>query len=58
MMASYPEVLVFTSSGTGAMEGAVSNILSKAIRPCVVRGGKFGERWGEICKAMGLTLSH
>ncbi len=45
------EVLVFTSSGTGAMEGAVSNILSKGDKAVVVRGGKFGERWGEICKA-------
>ncbi len=48
------EVLVFTSSGTGAMEGAVSNILSKGERALVVRGGKFGERWGEICKAYGI----
>ncbi len=45
------EVLIFTSSGTGAMEGAVSNILSKGDKALVVRGGKFGERWGEICKA-------
>jgi aspartate aminotransferase-like enzyme len=48
------EVLVFTSSGTGAMEGAVSNILSKGDKALVVRGGKFGERWGEICKAYGI----
>jgi len=45
------EVLTFTSSGTGAMEGAVSNILSTGDKAIVVRGGKFGERWGEICKA-------
>jgi serine---pyruvate transaminase len=45
------EVMVFTSSGTGAMEGAVSNILAKGNKALVVRGGKFGERWGEICKA-------
>jgi len=45
------EVLIFTSSGTGAMEGAVSNILSKGDKALVIRGGKFGERWGEICKA-------
>jgi serine---pyruvate transaminase len=48
------EVLVFTSSGTGAMEGAVSNILSKGDKALVVRGGKFGERWGEILKAYGI----
>ncbi len=48
------EVLVFTSSGTGAMEGAVSNILSRGDKALVVRGGKFGERWGELCKAYGI----
>ena len=48
------EVLIFTSSGTGAMEGAVSNLLSKGDKALVVRGGKFGERWGEICKAYGV----
>jgi len=52
------EVLIFTSSGTGAMEGAVSNLLSRGDKALVVRGGKFGERWGEICKAFGIeTLS-
>ena len=50
------EVLVFTSSGTGAMEGAVSNILSKGDKALVVRGGKFGERWGELCKAYGIEF--
>jgi aspartate aminotransferase-like enzyme len=48
------EVLIFTSSGTGAMEGAVSNLLSRGDKALVVRGGKFGERWGEICKAYGI----
>ena len=50
------EVLIFTSSGTGAMEGAISNILSKGDKALVIRGGKFGERWGEICKAYGIEF--
>ncbi len=50
------EVLIFTSSGTGAMEGAVSNILSKGDKALVIRGGKFGERWGEICQAYGIEF--
>ncbi len=50
------EVLTFTSSGTGAMEGAVSNILATGDKAIVVRGGKFGERWGEICKAYGIEF--
>jgi len=50
------EVMIFTSSGTGAMEGAVSNLLSQKDKAIVVRGGKFGERWGEICKAYGIEF--
>ncbi len=50
------EVLVFASSGTGAMEASVSNLLSKGDKALVVRGGKFGERWGEICKAYGVEV--
>ena len=48
------EVLIFTSSGTGAMEGAVTNMLSPGDTAIVVRSGKFGERWTEICKAYGV----
>ncbi len=50
------EVLVFTSSGTGAMDGAVSNLLSRGDKAVVVRGGKFGERWAEICEAYGIQV--
>jgi aspartate aminotransferase-like enzyme len=50
------EVLVFASSGTGAMEGAVVNTLSPGDKALVVRGGKFGERWGEICQAFGVNF--
>ena len=48
------EVLILGSTGTGAMEGAVSNLLSRGDKAIVVRGGKFGERWGEICEAYGV----
>jgi aspartate aminotransferase-like enzyme len=51
------EVLVFASSGTGAMEGAVCNTLSRGDEALVVRGGKFGERWGEICEAYGVNFT-
>ncbi len=50
------EVLVFTSSGTGAMEGTVSNLLSSGDKVLVVRGGKFGQRWEEICRAYGIEV--
>ncbi|MDD3845262.1 MAG: alanine--glyoxylate aminotransferase family protein [Syntrophorhabdaceae bacterium] len=52
------EVLIFSSSGTGAMEGAVTNMLSPGDRAIVVRSGKFGERWAEICKAYGVDCAN
>ena len=48
------EVFVLASSGTGAMEGAVANTLSRGDKALVVDGGKFGERWSKICKAFGV----
>ena len=51
------EVLVLASSGTGAMEAAVCNTLSAGDEVLVVRGGKFGERWGEICEAYGVNVT-
>jgi len=51
------EVLIFAASGTGAMEGSVVNLLSPGDKALVVRGGKFGERFGEICKAYGIEFA-
>ena len=48
------EVLVLASSGTGAMEAAVANTLSPGDLAVVVRGGKFGERWSELCEGFGV----
>ena len=50
------DVLFLTSSGTGAMEGAVSNLLSRGDKAIVIRSGKFGERWGEICTTYGIEV--
>ena len=50
------EVLMFAASGTGAMEGAVVNALSPGDQVVVIRGGKFGERWAEICEAYGVRV--
>ena len=44
-------VIILASSGTVAMEAAVSNFLSKQDKALVVVGGKFGERWKEICQS-------
>tara|TARA_S200000501_G_scaffold35468_3_gene29373 strand:+ start:8271 stop:9410 length:1140 start_codon:yes stop_codon:yes gene_type:complete len=49
------EVLILASSGTGAMDAAICNTLSKGDTALVVNGGKFGERWLKICKAYGVN---
>ncbi len=49
------DVFILASSGTGAMEASVINLLSPGDTVLVVQGGKFGERWTEICKAYGIN---
>lgn len=49
-------VLVFSSSGTGAMEAAVSNLFSSNDKVVVICGGKFGQRWEEIAKSFSLDV--
>jgi aspartate aminotransferase-like enzyme len=51
------EVLTFTATGTGAMEGAVANTLSAGDTALVVDGGKFGERWTELCNVYGVKVN-
>lgn len=53
-MGTTNDVALFASSGTGAMDAAVSNLLSKGDRVIVCVAGKFGERWLEIARAYGL----
>ena len=48
------DVFVLSSSGTGAMEAAVANLLSPGDSAITVEGGKFGERWTELCQAYGV----
>lgn len=50
------DVLFLTSSGTGAMEGAVTNLLCRDDKVTIIRSGKFGERWSEICDAYGVNV--
>jgi aspartate aminotransferase-like enzyme len=45
------DVFIFSASGTGAMEAAVANLLSPGDTAITVLGGKFGERWTELCQA-------
>ncbi len=50
------DVLIFAASGTGAMEGTITNLLCKNDKVLVVDGGKFGERWWKICQAYGIAF--
>ncbi|MFY9579740.1 MAG: alanine--glyoxylate aminotransferase family protein [Gaiellaceae bacterium] len=52
------DVLLFTSSGTGAFESAVANLTSPGDRSVVVSAGSFGERWAAMTKAYGADLVH
>ena len=54
VMGTANDVLMFASSGTGAMDASVSNLFSKGDKVIVCVAGKFGERWAEIAKAYGL----
>lgn len=47
-------IALFSSSGSGAMEAAVSNLFSPQDKVIVCSAGKFGERWVQIAQAYGL----
>lgn len=52
------DVLVFASSGSGAMASAVSNLAAPGERVLVASCGHFGNRWVSICKDLGVDVLH
>ena len=50
------DVLVLSCSGTGVMEGSVSNLTSPGDKVLVLTAGKFGERWRDLAKAFGCEV--
>jgi aspartate aminotransferase-like enzyme len=50
------EVLVTTSSGTGAFESAIVNLLSPGEPVVAVSHGNFGERWQKMARAYGADV--
>jgi aspartate aminotransferase-like enzyme len=48
------DVMILASTGTGGMEGCITNLFSPGDKVLVVNGGKFGERWGKISETYGL----
>lgn len=51
------DVLILTSSGTGAVEAAITSLLSPGDRVLVIEAGKFGERMGEIARVFGAEVT-
>ncbi|MCK5848738.1 MAG: alanine--glyoxylate aminotransferase family protein [Caldisericia bacterium] len=49
-------IMILTSSGTGALESSVINLCSTGDKVIAVNGGKFGERWTDLCKVYKLDL--
>ncbi len=50
------DVIILCSTGTGGMVSAVNNFFNEGDEVIVVNGGKFGERWTEICQTYGLRV--
>ena len=47
-------LVLLTSSGTGAMDAAITNLFNPGERVLVVNSGTFGSRWCEICQVHGI----
>lgn len=50
------QVFLFTSSGTGAMEAAISNLVNPGDKVLSLVIGNFGERWAKISKMRGANV--
>jgi aspartate aminotransferase-like enzyme len=50
------DVILLSSSGTGAMEAAVTNLTSPGDRVLVLSAGKFGERWVSLAENFGCVV--
>lgn len=50
------DVLMFASSGTGAMEASIVNFFNESDKVLVINAGKFGERWRDLGNTFGLNV--
>ncbi len=50
------DVLMFASSGTGAMEASVLNFFKRGDRVLIINAGKFGQRWKELAETFELKV--
>ncbi len=56
MLKTDKDVLIFSSSGTGAMEASAINFFKKNDTVLVINAGKFGQRWKEIAEKYELKV--
>jgi serine---pyruvate transaminase len=56
VFATSSDVLVLSSSGTGAMEAAVVNLVPRGGKAIVLESGKFAERWRILCERFGIEV--
>jgi aspartate aminotransferase-like enzyme len=50
------DVVVLASSGSGAMEAAVVNLVPRGGKAIVLEAGVFARRWSDICQAFGIEV--
>lgn len=50
------DVFIYTSSGTGAMEGALANLVNEGDKVLSLVIGNFGARWAKIAKSLGADV--
>jgi aspartate aminotransferase-like enzyme len=50
------DIAVLSSSGTGAMETCVANVVPRGGKAIVLDSGKFAERWADICGTYGISV--
>jgi aspartate aminotransferase-like enzyme len=50
------DILIYTASGTGGMESAISNLTGPGDRVVVVSAGYFGERWAAMARNFGCEV--
>jgi aspartate aminotransferase-like enzyme len=50
------EVLLYTASGTGAMEASLVNTLNPGDKVLGLTCGVFSARWSEVARSLGLTV--
>src|SRR4051812_5978236 len=50
------DIIALTASGTGGLETALLNTMAPGKKALCLTAGKFGERWGEMCKLHGIPF--